>query len=40
MLKYEKIIKATLKDIKLEVPQYLGYHYLVYCINYIMERES
>ncbi len=39
MLKYEEIIKATLKDIKLEVPQYLGYHYLVYCINYIMERE-
>ena len=39
MLKYEEIIKATLKDIKLEAPRYLGYHYLVYCINYIMERE-
>ena len=39
MLKYEEIIKATLKDIKLEAPQYLGYRYLVYCINYIMERE-
>lgn len=39
MLKYEKIIKATLKDIKLEAPQYLGYYYLIYCINYIMESE-
>ncbi len=40
MLKYEEIIKATLKDAKLEAPQYSGYHYLVYCINYIMEKES
>ena len=39
MLKYEEIIKDTLKDIKLEAPQYSGYHYLVYCINYIMEKE-
>lgn len=39
MLKYEEIIKTTLKDIKLTVPQYSGYHYIVYCINYIMEKE-
>lgn len=40
MLKYEEIIKATLKDNKLQAPQYLGYYYLIYCINYIMEQRD
>lgn len=36
--KYEDIIKETMKDNKLEVPQYLGYGYTIYCVNYILER--
>lgn len=38
MLKYEEVIKATMQDNGIEAPQYLGYRYTIYCVNYIMEK--
>lgn len=38
MMRYENIIRDTIKDIGMEAYQYLGYNYTVYCVNYILEN--
>lgn len=37
-MRYENAIKNVLKEFKLDLPQYLGYNYTIYCVNYIMEK--